>query len=269
MLSCASLKDLATPQKPLVSFQGVHLDKISFQSVDLLFDLKIDNPNAFGVSLAGFDYEFFINQNRFLKGVQDEKQSIAANTSSTVQFPLGLDFADLYNTFNDLKNTDRTTYQINLGFSFDVPIIGVIKVPVSKAGTFPLLKLPKITMEGIKLKKLNLTGAELLLNLQLDNPNAFSATLNRLNYALSIGGQEVASGLTSQAIPVNQKASSQITIPVSLNFLQSGRTLYNILTSNKNFDYKITGDFDFSTSLQSLGNINVPFERSGKINLTR
>lgn len=269
LLGCAGLKDLTAPKKPLVSFQGVHLDKLSFNSVDLLFDLKVENPNAFGVALAGFDYEFFINKNRFLNGVQDERQNIAANAISTVQFPLGLDFASLYNTFSDLKNADSTTYQVNLGFSFDVPILGVIKAPISKTGTFPLFKLPKITMGSIKLNKLNLTGAELLLNLNLDNPNAFSATLNRLNYALSIGGQQVASGLTSQSIQVDQKAASQITIPISLNFLQSGRTIYNILTRNEDFDYKIIGDFDLSTSLQNLGTIKVPFDRSGKINLTQ
>ncbi|MFQ5632119.1 MAG: LEA type 2 family protein, partial [bacterium] len=87
--------------------------------------------------------------------------------------------------------------------------------------------------------------------------------------ALSIGGKQVATGLTSEKISVNKKATSQVAIPISLNFLQSGRTIYNILTKRESFDYNIAGDFDVVTSLQNLGSITVPFDRSGKINLTR
>ena len=268
-LSCAGLKELATPKKPQVSFQGVKLDKLSFDSVDLLFDLKIDNPNAFGVSLAGFDYDMQLNQNSFLSGVQDEKQSLAANGSSVVQFPVTLGFSQIYRTFQSLGDADSTTYNLDLSFSFEVPVLGAIKVPVSKAGKLPLLKLPKISVGDIKLKKLNLTGADVQVNLNLDNPNPFSATLNRLNYKLLIDGKEFATGLTTDKIHISQKASNQIAIPVSLNFLESGRTLYNLLTQSGSFNYDLTGDFDLSTSLQNLGNITMPFDRSGTLKITR
>ncbi|MCB9509983.1 MAG: LEA type 2 family protein [Deferribacteres bacterium] len=268
-MSCAGLKDLKAPSKPNVSFQGVKLAGLSLDSVDLLFDLRIDNPNAFGVSLAGFDYDMQLNQNSFLSGLQNDKQSIPANGSNTVQLPLTLTFSKIYQTFQSLNDADSTDYRLDLGFSFDLPILGVVKVPVSKAGRLPLLKLPKVSIGDIKLKKLNLTGADLQVNLNLENPNPFSATLNRLNYKISIDGKEFATGLTTDQIQINQKASNQIAIPVSLNFLKSGRTLYNLLTQNGSFDYTVTGDFDMSTSLTNLGSISMPFDRSGTLNITR
>lgn len=269
VFSCAGLQDLRAPRKPDVSFQNVSLVRLSLDSVDLLFDLQIDNPNAFGVSLAGFDYDMLLNQNSFLSGVQNDKQSIPANGSSTVQLPVTLAFSKIYQTLQSLSDADSTDYRLDLSFSFDVPILGVVKVPASKSGRLPLLKLPKVSIANIDLKKLNLTGADLQLNLEIDNPNPFSATLNRLNYQLAIDGQHFASGLSSQPLHIEKKAASQLAIPISLNFLQTGRTIYNLLTKKESFAYTLTGDFDLSTSLQKLGSITLPFDRTGTITLNR
>ena len=51
------------------------------------------------------------------------------------------------------------------------------RIPIRKTGTLPLHKPPKISLASLKLHNLNLTGAELSLNMKLNKPNAFEFVL--------------------------------------------------------------------------------------------
>ncbi len=262
---CAGLKDFASNQTPKVSVGNVRLDKLSFQSVDLLFDLNLENPNPVGVTMAGFDYDFLLNESSFVKSDQQEKQSISANGSSTIQVPVKLAFADLYKMFSGFKDKDKADYGINFGFSFDVPILGLVRVPVSHSGDIPLLKLPKISLSSVKLSKLSFTGADLNINLGFENPNAFGINLDKLNYKIDLGGNEFATGTSENVMSVGEKENSTISLPVSLNFLKAGRSAYNLLKNKGDVSYKLAGDLDLSTTLPIIGKVNLPFNQSGQI----
>lgn len=266
---CAGLKDLTKVQQPKVSLADVRIAGLSFDAIDLLFDIEVENPNVVGVTMAGFDYNFFLNQQSFVKGNQPKRQNIAGNGSSTVEFPLTLRFSDLYSTYNSLKNDDSTSYQIDLGFQFDLPVLGVVRVPVSRQGAVPLLKLPRVALGGIKVNKMGLTAAELLVNVEVDNPNAFSMLLNRLNYSVELSGSQVASGVTDRDMRIGEKGSSTLSIPISLSFLDAGQSLYSLLTKQGKLDYRLIGDVDLSTSVPMLGQVTLPFDRSGEVTLNR
>lgn len=265
---CAGLKNLA-PRKPTANVSGMHLNGISFQGLALVFDLKIENPNPFGISLAGFDYAFFLNNNRFLAGEQTETQNIQANGSSVVQFPISLNFSDLYSTYQGLKQADSVDYKIDIGFAFDLPVLGPVRVPVSRTGRIILPHPPRIALGGIKLRKLGLTGAELDLNLVFENPNAFSARLEKLNYRLSLSGKPIASGTSRQPMLLTQKGENSLTIPVFLNFAQAGRVLYRLLAQKQPLTYKLAGNLDLSAPAVKIARLSLPFQHAGQTRINR
>jgi LEA14-like dessication related protein len=245
------------------------LTKLSFDAADFLFDLKIRNPNPLGVKLAGFDYDFLINGNSFLKGRQEKEVEIEARGESTIQLPLSLRFVDLYQTFKSLRDQDISTYRLSCGFSFNLPILGLVNVPVSKEGNFPLLKLPKLDLDALKLKNLSLAGAELQLVLRLSNPNALSMMLEHLQYHLEINGMRWISGDMEENIQVTSKGENLIEIPVSLDFLQIGRSVYQILTGGESLRYQLGGKLDLTTSIALLSHVSLPFDRSGSIKVIK
>jgi len=270
--SCAVLNELAGEvniKRPQVDFSGAKITGLSFDTVELLFDLEIRNPNSVGLTMAGFNYDFLINSGSFLKGNQDKGVKIAAAGKSTVQLPLSLRYVDLYQTFQSLKNQDLSTYQMNFGFAFDVPVLGRVNIPVSKSGDFPLLKLPKISVKSVKLKGLALTGADLVLKVQLDNPNTFSMLLEKLQYQFAVDGRNWISGYAEEPAQVAEKGQGFVDIPIHLDLLQMGRSVYQLLSGNKDLNYSLGGNLDLATSLPILGKVNLPFDRSGSIKLTR
>ena len=142
-LSCASLQELAKIEPPKVNVQNMRITGLNFSNIDLAFDLNIDNPNPISATLAGFDYKFFLNEQSFVQGDQATQQTIQAKAASPLEIPISLNFMDIYNTFQNIKDQDSSTYKLDCGLTFDLPILGKKRIPVSKTGKIPLIKLPK------------------------------------------------------------------------------------------------------------------------------
>lgn len=256
-------------RKPEVDFIGARVNELSFDSVGLLFDLKIRNPNSLGLKMAGFSYDLLINNSSFVKGNQDRELEISARGENTVQIPVSIGFLDLYQVFQSLLDQDVSRYQINCSFSFDVPVLGVVSIPVSKDGEFPLLKLPKVSLDSLKLRNLTLSGAELTLRIGLGNPNSFSMIFSRLKYQLEINGESWISGDAKEGVEVAEKGEAFLDIPIRLNFIQMGRSAYQLLNRDESLNYQFGGMIDLATSMPLLEQVNLPFDYSGLIKVLR
>jgi LEA14-like dessication related protein len=269
--SCAVLQGVISDKvkEPKVDFVGAKISGLSLDAVDLLFDLKIQNPNSVGVKLAGFDYDFLLDGNQFVKGNQDKGIDIPSQGEETIQLPLSLKYTDIYRTFQNLREQGVSNYQIKCGFSFDVPVLGVIRIPVSKSGEVPMIKLPKLSFGSLKLDRLTMTGADLKLSLKLNNPNVFSMLLGKMQYNFKLNEQSILSGLTDKSMQISEKSDNIIEIPVSVDFLRAGTAVYQILNGNKILNYQLGGNLDLSTSLPLLGQVNLPFELSGRTDLMK
>ena len=269
LFQCAALQEFANIQKPKVTVSDVRLTGLNLQKLDLVFDVNIQNPNALSATLAGFDYDFQLGGSSFLTGNQDKQLTIESMGQSKVEIPVSLTFKEIYQTYQSLKNQDSTKYKLACGLMFDLPVLGKTRIPVSKSGDVPLLKIPKVNIGSLKMKKLSFTGADLLLNLELDNPNNFSFAMDKLNYDFKINNKTWAKGLTQEKLTINKKGKSTVSIPISLNFMQMGRTIYNIITSNQALNYNLIGDVNLNTSVPFLKNVNLPINNSGQINILK
>lgn len=266
--ACSALRGLlgqATIQRPQVDFIGAKLTGLSFDKVTFLFDLKIRNPNSLGVKLAGFGYDLSINGSSFLKGTENKELDIEAQGETIFQIPLTLSYSHLYQVFQTLLQQDNATYHLKCDLSFDLPGLGLVQIPVSKQGDVPLPKLPTVNVEKIELKRLGLSGADLLLGVQVDNPNAFSMIMEGMQYRLNINDQPWASGETGTRVQITEKGQNLLEIPIFLNFLQIGQSAYQALAEGQPLSYQFQGDLDLTTSLSPLGRTHLPFHRSGQI----
>lgn len=270
LLKCSTVNQMLTSlQRPGVTVDRVRVSALSFEDIDLLFDLKVNNPNTVNISLAGFDYDFFLNGNSFVKGEQDKGLSIEAGGESIVQIPINLKFADVYQTYISLKNNDSTDYELKLGFAFDIPVLGDVRVPVSQKGMLPMVRFPAFSIHSIRLDQLSLNGADLKLQIAVDNSNPFALNLDKMNYRFNVNGLSWINGESQNVRQVQQKGKTIIDIPISLNFFEVGQSVYQLLTGNGQLNYDFTGNFDVSASIIEFGNVNLPVEKTGSINLEK
>lgn len=137
---CATLESLGGLgfERPGVSVDEVRLRGLTLSGVDLVFDLEVDNPNAFEVVLGRIDWGLDVEGRSLLEGEQREGLSIPSQGRETTQVPVRLDFLELYRAYESLRGRERANYELGADLWFDVPVVGAVRVPVTKRGEVPL-----------------------------------------------------------------------------------------------------------------------------------
>ena len=266
---CSAITNLAGIKEPEFKVSNVKLSNISFDKADLMLEVNVHNPNKIPLDFAGFDYNFFINKSSFVKGKQKIEQKIKANGNSYFKVPIELDYKNLYTTFNNLTEKDVIDYNILLGFDFNFPVVGKTSFPIKNKGRLPLPKIPTIEFDDFKLDSLSFLGADLKLDLTIENPNNFDLILNSFNYDLNMDRKTWAKSTMNKKTKILKKQKAILSIPVSLKFLTMGKSVYKAIASDKPLEYKLIGAMNLDTSLPTMKNLVMPINRTGKINILR
>lgn len=270
--SCSSVRDLMKSVKirpPTVKVESTRLTRLTFSGLDLLFDLKIENPNQVGLKLSGFSYELMINNSSFVAGEQTRGIEIAAQGDSIVQLPVNVEYKRLFETFQSLVNEERSSYELRCVFSFNVPVLGDVSVPLSKEGELPVLRFPRITLDALRIVRLGLTTASLELNIFLANPNPIGLSVEDLEYALSINSHIWASGSEMETAVIPSNGGGILRVPIDIRVLDVGRSAYALIEKEESARFQLSGSVGFSTTLPIMGHTDLPFELSGNLRIMR
>ena len=270
--SCADLLKILQQtniQKPTAQITNSQITGLSFTQADLLFDIKIDNPNNVSVNLAGMDYALKINQNSLFSGNKNDELAIAAMGSSSVQIPVSLKYEDIYKAVSDLAGKKNSTYTFEGGLSFNLPVLGNVRLPVSKTGEIPLLKLPKVKVKGINLQSFSWSGASLNLDIAVAGNGGMDLLLDNLSYGLKIGGKNWVNGNITEQQKLSSDGEKVINVPFKLDFFQMGRTVYDIVAGDAQLDYSFTGDMKISSDNPLLKATSFSFSDLSKLKINK
>ncbi|HEX2254870.1 MAG TPA: LEA type 2 family protein [Thermoanaerobaculia bacterium] len=264
---CAELLQTAGIQEPRVSLDSTRLTSLSLSDVDLLLGFRVDNPNSVGVSFDRFDYRLSVAGTPLAEGDQRRGVTLAAGGASTVEIPLSVAWSDLSAIYRSLRGGGDPGYSLEAGFWFDVPVLGAIRVPVSTDGSFPRLSMPRLSLASLDVERLTASGAELALQLELENPNDFAFTVNDLDYRLALAGETVAGTAGGRGVRVASGGTERWTVPLSVDFLRAGQALARALSGGGRLDYRLDGTLDLSSTNPWLRSTRVPVDQSGRVSL--
>ncbi|HCT53050.1 MAG TPA: hypothetical protein DF712_11380 [Balneola sp.] len=265
--SCSALKDLASIRKPELSVTKVSISDASLRDLELTFDIEVDNPNNVAIEVASYDYDFLISDNTFVSGSQSLNSQISSSAKSIIQIPVRFTYSELFETFSDIKDKDENGYELKSTIGIELPFLGFTEVPLQRSGTFPVIKAPKISASRLSVKDISFASADLELILNIDNPNAFGVSLSDMEYNITINGLESISGKSNNLIQIDEKSSGIISVPVSLNFIQLGRSAYNLIKSDQPLEYSLSGNSNVSATLPFFEPSYYSFDRSGTVNI--
>ncbi len=245
---CKGLEQIIQP--PDVRIVGVRLPSISFESITLDFDIAIDNPNPFGISINKYDYRFLLENNQLFASTKNDNIIINAKSSNHINIPLTLVFKEIYNLFQNTKNLDSLNYHFE-GHITPGGVLSTFTIPFSKTGRLPNIRIPAISIREIKMNRLSLSGVDLELVMNVKNPNSFGFNIGKFNYAIQLKGTPVASGIGENLASIPEKGPGEIRLPLKIDFSGAAASLYSALTA-KTIDCSISGGLDINSSLGSL-----------------
>lgn len=148
-----------------------------------------------------------------------------------------------------------------------MPGLGTTTIPVSYQGEFPILRPPGVKSISVKQDSLNLTGADLTLSIAVQNPNNIAFDLRGLDYRFQVNQTTWAKGKVNESTSIKANGEGVIEVPISLNFLQLGMSIYRLLTSDQQADYKLEGNMDLKSTLPFLDSLDLPFTKTGTFSL--
>ncbi|MDX1641422.1 MAG: LEA type 2 family protein [Balneolaceae bacterium] len=255
---------MANVQKPSVRYSSMTIEDISFNDVSLLFDFEVTNPNNFGVSADQYQYEFFINGNEFVTGIQNERIRIDDNSTTIIQVPVSLTFSEVFETVRSVAQQDSLAYRLSTEVLFDIAGVGNQRVPVSTSGQLPIPRLPRIQLSSFNVEELSLSGAEMVASFSIENPNPFGISFENTFYNLAVNGKEWLNTTLDRNINLQGSESELVSIPIRLNSSQMGSVLMDILAGETEFEYHLTGSAQVSADIEGFTGLKTfSFDRTG------
>ena len=236
-------------------------------SATFLFNLEVQNPNAFGLSLAGLDFDLFVNDKRSVRGSFTEGFTLAANGSTRLPLEVDVPLEQGISLLADLAGLivgEPTRYRLDgtvalevLGTRQQLPsatlVSGTLVQPIRLAA-------PEVRFvsEGSGLRDVGLTKATIEVQLELTNPTPLGYVFRAPELDMRLGGARVGVGrAVTQALPAGGDAPLSLQIDVNpialasqLASLQAGRGLEFSLLGG--FTLGLPGILDRDFAVQNL-----------------
>lgn len=122
-----------------------------------------------------------------------------------------------------------------------------------------LVKEPKVSFSGVGVRDAKADGATAIIMLDVENPNNVSLTVDRLKYALEMGGKPIASSEIQKVATIAAKATTKVEVPVPFRYDQVFSSLLE-LVGKGSASYKVTGE-------AAIGMFTLPFDHKGDVKL--
>jgi LEA14-like dessication related protein len=126
-----------------------------------------------------------------------------------------------------------------------------------------IMEKPSFVLREIILSPSSLTEVNLLLGLDVQNPNRFDLTLKSFEYVVFLNNEEIGTGRLEKEILVPSSSTTQVQVSVVAKFKDLGGSLKTIFTG-RDLPYKIEGNASVKTA---FGSRHFPFSKDGRIDL--
>ena len=126
-----------------------------------------------------------------------------------------------------------------------------------------ILEKPSFVLRGVSISPRSFTEMNLLIGLDVQNPNRFDLTLKSFECTIYLKNEEIGKGRLENEILIPSSSTTRIQVPIDAKFKDLGGSLKVILTGG-DLPYKIEGKADVRTA---FGSLNFPFSKEGPINL--
>ncbi|MFQ6069721.1 MAG: LEA type 2 family protein [Candidatus Aminicenantales bacterium] len=250
-----------------VSLRERKVQDLSFSGLELVFYVNIANTSNRPVYLFRYDYRFEVNDQEYLKVIEDVDGALKIDPKKTtvISLPIRITYQNLFQAVEGIEGEDRAVCYLNGGLTFTDGKKQFERFPVAFSADFPLLKQPEIEFLSFQIKNLTIGGADVMFEVLFKNRNNFELLVDRLNYRIELGGSLLDEGTVSGNKNIEGKGSRRFSFPMLFNFFEVGSEVYDKLRQQSS-ECRFSGEAEVMTA---WGRVRIPFEKSGLIFFSR
>lgn len=267
--SCAKSGDLGAIRDylPKVRFHRFDVTGITFEKVDTVFVVEIDNPYPVGIDFGSFRWSLRLAGNDFLSGDDDQGSRIKPGGTSKVRIPVTLGFQQIVQTVQDLQGADEVPFGFSGSVGLKTPV-GPIQLPFRTKGEIPVLKAPKIAFQKVRLDRVDVLGGKATIAIDLGltpqgvHPMAFKA----FDYGVTIGGKRIVEGLVDSFGEVRAGGTKTVSLPITVNLVSVGETIFSAITGGSKLDFGLKAKLAVGTP---FGDVPLSIDEKGAFRVER
>lgn len=217
------------PLPPVVQFHDIGISRLSSSSLDLVFEFKVYNPNAFGIDMVGLTYQVRTGDSVAAAGqAQQPYVRLNANDSATVRAPVSVDYLKLVQAARTLKRGGDIPYEFTGDATFLV--MGMkVRRQMTHRGTIHAINMPTCRFRTIRWGRDSRDTVELVLD--VDNPSEYDLAELTIHGSFKLGDEALLAVDTALAIPARQ--TTQLVLPVKIGLATAARLLATGLDGQK------------------------------------
>jgi len=126
-----------------------------------------------------------------------------------------------------------------------------------------IMEKPSFVLREITLRPRSFTEMNLLLGVDIQNPNRFDLTLKSFEYTIYFNNKKIGKGCLEEELLIPSSSIIRVQMPVVTKLKDWGRNLKTIITGDE-LPYKIEGKTDIKIAFVYR---SFPFSKEGHINL--
>lgn len=210
--------------RPEVSVLSAAPSAIDFEGMTVAVDLRVQNPNAIGLRVAGLAWQLDVEGARVASGDAPGGLNLPANGAATSRVVARLRFADLANLVKLAESREKLALRVAGQVGVETPL-GRLDVPWSWAGDLPVPRLPRVELAGIRIGRQTFSDTEVVVQLRVKNPNGFPLPPAAVRLDAELAGERVAQAVSQPLAALRAGEAGTLEIPVRLSLLGAGRAL--------------------------------------------
>ncbi|XP_072964300.1 late embryogenesis abundant protein Lea14-A-like [Typha angustifolia] len=129
-------------KKPEADLTDVSIKHVSRESATFHGQLEVYNPYGHSIPICEISYSLKSAGREIVSGTLPDPGSLRAEEKTTMEIPLKVPYDFLISIMKDMGRDWDIDYELRVGLTVDLPIIGNFTLPLSKKGE---LKLPTLS----------------------------------------------------------------------------------------------------------------------------
>ncbi|KAE8733295.1 Late embryoproteinsis abundant protein Lea14-A [Hibiscus syriacus] len=133
---------VANIKKPEADVTDVDLKHVSHQNIEYEAKVSVNNPYSHSIPICEISYTFKSAGREIASGTIPDPGSLKANDTTMLNVPMKVPYNILVSLAKDIGGDWDIDYELGVGLTIDLPILGNFTIPLSKKGE---IKLPTLS----------------------------------------------------------------------------------------------------------------------------
>jgi LEA14-like dessication related protein len=217
--------------------------------------VRLENPTSQGVQVTGIEWAIDTGDLAgVLKGESPSSTALEASQKVEIEFKQSIPLPEDKDAY--LAALEKGT--INLTINGKVKLSNGDSLSFDRKSSVTTPRLPTFIVYDAQAARMGKEGLDVTFFLRLVNENQFAITVEGVEYAVKIGGEELKR--EQGAIGTRLVAGSVQEFEVSLRFDEKSFKQTKAILASKKIEYSVEGTID-------LSKVQIPFELPGEIEL--